>query len=103
VIIQKADGTLVDEVRYDYGYGEYIGNDGSGSCMNNTAAIGIPASGSSSKVSFMLNVDPAIMNPEDNDAPENWVFSTNVYDAEGNQVGTPGLANDATTSTENTI
>ena len=81
--------------RYDYGYGEYIGNDNAGAeCMNNAAAIGIPAAGSSSKVSFMLNVDPAVMNSAANNLPENWSFSTVVYDAEGNQVGTPGLAND---------
>ncbi|MEL7423567.1 MAG: lamin tail domain-containing protein [Bacteroidota bacterium] len=94
VIIEKADGTLVDEVRYDYGYGEYIGNESSGSCMNNAEAIGIPAMGSSSKVSFMLNVDPAVMNAAANDLPENWSFSTIVYDEAGNQRGTPGLAND---------
>ncbi|MEM6725171.1 MAG: lamin tail domain-containing protein, partial [Bacteroidota bacterium] len=94
VIIQKADGTLVDEVLFDYGYGEYIGNMNSPNCMNNDTAIGIPGQGSSSKVSFMLKVDPAIMNSIDNDKAENWEFSTIVYDAVGNQIGTPGLAND---------
>lgn len=94
VIIAKADGSLVDEVRFDYGYGEYIGNMDSPNCMDNEAPIGIPAAGSSSKVSFMLNVDPTVMNAEDNDLAANWSFSTMVYDAAGNQVGTPGLAND---------
>ncbi len=101
VIIAKADGTLVDEVRYDYGYGEYIGNIMSGSCNSNTAAIGIPAAGSSSKVSFMLAVDPAVMNSADNDLPENWSFSEIVYDEAGNQRGTPGLANDGSTTSVN--
>ena len=94
VIIAKADGTLVDEVRYDYGYGEYIGNMDSGSCMDNEAPIGIPAMESSSKVSFMLIVDPAVMNAADNDLPQNWVFSSLVYDEAGNQIGTPGNQND---------
>jgi hypothetical protein len=94
VIIAKADGSLVDEVLYDYGYGEYIGNMDSGSCMDNTAAIGIPAAGSSSKVSFMLNVDPAVMNSAANDLAANWSYSTLVYDEANNQIGTPGLAND---------
>ncbi len=67
-------------------------------CMNNAAAIGIPAAGSSSKVSFMLVVDPAVMNSADNNLAANWVFSTNVYDVEGSQLGTPGLQNDVTTS-----
>lgn len=94
VIIAKADGTLVDEVRYDYGYGEYIGNPDSGSCIDNLAAIGIPAAGSSSKTSFMLNVDPAVMNAEGNDLAANWSFSTILYDVDGDQKGTPGLQND---------
>ncbi len=98
VIIQKADGTLVDEVRYDYGYGEYIDNPESGSCMDNEAAVGIPAAQSSSKVSFMLNADPAVMNAADNDLAANWSFSTATYDEVGSQIGTPGLANDASTS-----
>ncbi|MEM7103227.1 MAG: T9SS type A sorting domain-containing protein [Bacteroidota bacterium] len=103
VIIEKADGTLVDEVRYDYGYGEYIGNmDASSSCNMNASAVGIPPQGSSSKTSFMLIADPSVMNSTDNDLAENWVFSTLVYDEEGNQKGTPGLPNDATTvSVEN--
>ncbi len=103
VIIAKADGTLVDEVRYDYGYGEYIGNASSGSCNTNTFTTDIPAMGSSSKVSFMLNVDPDVMNSADNNLSSNWVFSTNVYDAEGNQVGTPGFANDGVSSTNNPL
>ncbi len=94
VIIAKADGSLVDAVRYDYGYGEYIGNEDSGDCMDNTAPIGIPPAGSSSKVTFMLKVDPMVMNSRENDKAENWTFSTIVYDEENNQVGTPGLAND---------
>ncbi len=94
VIITKADGSLVDQVLYDYGYGEYIGNAGSGDCVDNAAAIGIPAAGGSSKTSFALSVDPAVMNSADNDLPENWSFSTLFYDEEGNQKGTPGLAND---------
>lgn len=101
VIIQKGDGTLVDEVRYDYGYGEYIGNPDSGNCNENEAAIGIPAAGSSSRVSFMLVVDPAVMNAADNDLAENWAYSTNMYDAEGGQTGTPGLQNDAVTTAVN--
>ena len=100
VMIAKADGSLVDAVRYDYGYGEYIGNIDSENCMDNTSAVGIPAAGSSSKVSFMLNVDPAVMNSADNNLPANWTFSTYVYDVAGNQVGTPGLVNDFTNSTE---
>ncbi|MFK7905543.1 MAG: lamin tail domain-containing protein, partial [Chitinophagales bacterium] len=96
VIIAKADGSLVDEVRYDYGYGEYIGNESSGACNENEAAIGIPPAGGSSKVSFMLVVNPAVMNSADNDLRENWVFSTLTYDEEGSQKGTPGLANDGT-------
>jgi len=95
VIIEKADGTLVDEVRYDYGYGEYIGNpNSSSSCSGNIAAYGIPPQGSSYKYSFMLNVDPAIMNSADNDLAANWSFSTLVYDPNGGQVGTPGAQND---------
>ncbi len=102
VVITKADGSIVDAVRYDYGYGEYIANEDSPECMNNAAAIGLPAAGSSSKVSFMLNVDPAVMNSLDNNSPANWSFSTYVYDTEGSQVGTPGLVNDfsGSTSTE---
>ena len=103
VIITKADGTLVDDVRYDYGYGEYIGNPDAGTCIDNTSAVGLPAAGSSSKVSFMLNVDPAVMNAADNNLPSNWTFSTYVYDTEGNQVGTPGLVNDFFISTEDEI
>ena len=94
IIIQKADGSLVDEVRYDYGYGEYLGNEESGDCSTNDAAIGIPEAGSSSRVSFALNADPAVMNGTDNDFAENWAFSTIVYDTEGDQSGTPGLSND---------
>ena len=94
VIIAKADATLVDEVRYDYGYGEYIDNPSSPDCMDNTEAIGIPTQGGSSRISFMLKVDPAVMNAADNDLAENWVFSTLVYDMDGNQIGTPGLQND---------
>lgn len=94
VIIQKADGTLVDEVRYDYGYGEYLGNPSAGaSCRDNAAAIGFPSAGSSSKTSFMLNVNPSVMNATDNDLAANWSYSTIVYDEAGNQIGTPGLAN----------
>ncbi|MGH1433840.1 MAG: T9SS type A sorting domain-containing protein [Lewinella sp.] len=103
VIIAKADGSLVDEVRYDYGYGEYIGNMDSGSCMDNTEAIGIPAAGGSSKVSFMLNVDPAVMNSTANDLASNWSFSTYTYDVAGDQVGTPGLQNDFVSSTDNLL
>ena len=97
VIIRKADGSLVDVVLYDYGYGEYIGNPDATNCMDNESAIGIPAPGSSSKVSFMLKVDPAVMNAADNDLAVNWVYSTNTYDFPGSQLGTPGLQNDAVT------
>ena len=101
MIIAKADGSLVDEVRYDYGYGEYIGNESSSSsCRDNEAAIGIPAQGSSSRVSFALNVDPAVMNSADNDLAANWSFSTIKYDTIGNQTGTPGLANDGSLPTD---
>ncbi|MFK7905544.1 MAG: chondroitinase-B domain-containing protein [Chitinophagales bacterium] len=102
VIIAKADGSLVDEVHYDYGYGEYIGNESSGSCKDNTAPIGIPAMGGSSRVSFMLNVNPEVMNSEANDFAENWSFSTITYDEEGGQKGTPGLANDGSLPPEPT-
>ncbi len=95
VIITKADGTLVDEVRYDYGYGEYLGNPSAGnSCRDNEEAIGIPPAGSSSKISFMLSVDPSVMNARANDYGFNWSFSTIVYDSAGSQLGTPGLPND---------
>ena len=97
VSLTNTDGNLVDEVLYDYGYGEYIGNPDAGSCMDNTAAIGLPAAGSSGQVSFMLNVDPAVMNAGANDLPSNWIYSTNVYDEIGGQTGTPGLPNDAVT------
>jgi len=52
VIIAKADGSLVDEVRYDYGYGEYIGNMNSGSCSTNTEVAGFPPQEGSSKISL---------------------------------------------------
>jgi len=84
-------------VLYDYGYGEYIGNPNSSACMDNAAAIGLPAAMSSGQVSFMLNADPSVMNAGANDLPQNWVFSTNVYDEVGMQIGTPGLPNDAST------
>lgn len=104
VVIRKADGTLVDEVRYDYGYGEYIGNPSSNaSCSSAEAAIGIPAMGSSSRVSFMLVVDPAVMNASANDLASNWVFSTSEYDSEGGQVGTPGMVNDGSTSIDQEV
>ena len=101
VILEKADGTLVDQVLYDYGYGNYIGNaDASSSCSGNAAPIGIPPQDSPSRTSFMLACDPAVMNCIDNDLAANWSFSTNVYDdnsAEdyGDQLGTPGQPNDA--------
>jgi hypothetical protein len=94
VILMRADGSLVDEALYDYGYGEYIGNADSGSCMDATDVIGFPGQNGSSKVSFMLRVDPAVMNSAANDLAENWVYSTLVYDSENNQIGTPGLQND---------
>ena len=94
VVIMTGDSTLVDEVRYDYGYGEYIGNPDAGGCSDNETAAGFPGMGSSSRVSFMLRVDPAIMNAADNDLAENWTYSTLTYDAEGGQLGTPGVAND---------
>ncbi len=94
VIIRKADGSLVDEVLYDYGYGNYLGNESSGSCRDNDAAIGLPSSGSSSKVTFMLKVDAFAMTAVGNDQPENWTFSTITYDEAGNQIGTPGIQND---------
>ena len=98
VSLTNTNGDLVDEVLYDYGYGEYIGNPNAGACMNNTAAIGMPPAMSSPQVSFMLRVDPAVMNAGANDLPQNWVYSTNVYDVDGAQIGTPGLPNDAVTS-----
>ena len=102
IILQKGDGTLVDEVMYDYGYGEYIGNANSGSCSMNSSSIGFPAQGGSSKISMMLNFDPAIMNAADNDLAANWSFSTITYDAAGSQLGTPGLQNDGAISTGGT-
>jgi len=83
---------LVDEVKYDYGYGEYIGQDSS--CGSATSTYGFPPQNGSSKVSFMLNFDPAIMNSADNDLAANWSFSTITYDAAGSQKGTPGVQND---------
>jgi len=103
VSLTNTDGNLVDEVLYDYGYGEYIGNPDAGSCMDATAAIGLPPMMSSSLVSFMLNPDPSVMNAGANDLPQNWSFSTNVYDEVGMQVGTPGLPNDASTVSNNNI
>jgi len=43
------------------------------------------------------------MNSADNNLAANWIFSTNVYDAEGNQRGTPGFANDGVSSTNNPL
>lgn len=104
VIIEKPDGsggyTLVDEVKYDYGYGSYIG--GTASCGSLASSYGFPAQGGSSKVSFMLKVNPATMNAADNDLAANWEYSTLVYDATNNQIGTPGVANnDASLSSSN--
>ncbi len=103
VSLSNVDGELVDEVLYDYGYGEYIGNPDAGACMSNTAAIGMPPAMSSPQVSFMLKADPAVMNAGANDVPSNWVYSTNVYDEVGLQIGTPGLSNDAVTSSNENI
>ena len=64
--------------------------------MDNEAAVGIPPADSDSRKSFMLKVDPAVMNAAANDLADNWVFSTLVYDGDS-QIGTPGLANDGTT------
>ena len=101
VIIEKADGTLVDEVRYDYGYGNYIGNESSGSCNENETTYGLPPQNGSSKTSFMLIVDPNVMNAEANDLGSNWIYSTIVYDVDGNQKGTPGLSNDGVSVVDN--
>ena len=90
-------------MRYDYGYGEYLGNENSGSCRDNDAVVGIPAQGSSSRVSFALNVDPAVMNSADNNLAANWSFSTNTYDADNGQVGTPGVQNNEVVSSTNNL
>ncbi len=45
-----------------------------------------------------MNVDPTVMNAADNDLAQNWSFSTIVYDAAGNQKGTPSLQNDGVVS-----
>lgn len=99
VLLYNANGDLVDEVLYDYGFSNYIAASSSNRCNLSTVARGIPASGSSSRTSFQLVNDPAVMNAYENDNGANWSFSTNVYDdntglPEGNQLGTPGTAND---------
>jgi len=100
VIIQKEDGTLVDQVTYDYGYGNYIGNEDAGSCNTNTEVVGIPGMNSSSRISFALLPVPSAMTSAGNDIATNWIFSSNVYDTEGDftQKGTPGFINDAVSS-----
>ncbi|CAH8296493.1 putative secreted protein (Por secretion system target) [Mariniflexile fucanivorans] len=103
IIITDAADNLIDQVLYDYGYGSYIVG-GVSNCSNNpgTTALGIPASGSASAVSFMLKVS-APLTAAGNDIASNWEYSTLTYD--GSQKGTPGKANDqdATLSTSNRI
>lgn len=95
IVITDADDVLVDQVLYDYGYGEYLGNPSSSNrCSDNDIAIGFPGQSSNSRVSFQLVNDPATMNAADNDDAANWSFSTNEYDADNGQDGTPGAAND---------
>jgi len=96
VIITDDNNVLVDQVLYDYGYGEYIDNvdNGDTRCNGNDVAIGFPGQNSNSRVSFQLVNDPATMNAADNDDAANWSFSTNEYDADNGQDGTPGAAND---------
>ncbi len=107
IIIKKADGTLVDEVRYDYGYGEYIGNpESSASCSGNAAPIGfpVPVTGSPSRISFQL--DNNYLNATDNDNPLYWTFTddsvaANEYDTTNSQFGTPGTANSSNPTLSN--
>lgn len=95
LIITKADDVLVDQVLYDYGYGEYLGNASSSTrCRDNDVAIGFPGQMSNSRVSFQLVNNPAVMNAADNDNAANWSFSTNEYDSDNGQDGTPGAPND---------
>ena len=100
IIIKDAADNLVDQVLYDYGYGSYIVG-GVSNCSNNpgTTAFGLPASGSSSAVSFMLKVS-APLTASGNDIASNWEYSTLTYD--GSQKGTPRKANnqDATLSVD---
>lgn len=104
VIIAKADGTLVDQVLYDYGYGSYI-VDGVSNCSRNTTNVpfGIPEQGGSSRVSFMLKDDQAAMTAAGNDLAENWVWSTLVYDEDNNQKGTPGAPNNTSVLAINSL
>ncbi len=103
IIIKKGDGTLVDQVLYDYGYGSYIVG-GVSNCSNNpgTTSYGFPGMSGSSKTSFMLKAGAPITSAA-NDMASNWEYSTLTYD--GDQKGTPGTANnvDATLSNENFI
>ena len=95
LIITNDSNVLVDQVLYDYGYGEYLGNAGSSTrCRDNDVAIGFPGQMSNSRISFQLVNNPAVMNAVDNDIAANWSFSTNEYDTDNSQFGTPGAAND---------
>jgi len=95
IIITNDSGVLVDQVLYDYGYGSYLGNaESNSSCRDNDVAIGLPAQGSNSRVSFQLINNPAVMNSDDNDDAANWSFSTQEYDSDNGQDGTPGSEND---------
>ncbi|MEP5339311.1 MAG: T9SS type A sorting domain-containing protein [Algibacter sp.] len=94
VAIYKADGTtLVDEVKYDYGFSYYIANSTSSRCNTATGAWGIPTAGSSSRKSFQL--DAGFYDSEDNNNPVYWTYSTNEYDTDNAQFGTPGTVNNA--------
>ena len=95
VVLTNAAGDLVDEVRYDYGYGNYIGNpNSSSSCNTATSTFDFPPQEGSSRISIALTPDPGVMNSADNDLAANWAFSSTVYDEEGDQTGTPGTVND---------
>lgn len=95
IVLTNANGVLVDQVLYDYGYGEYLGNpESSTRCIDNDIVIGFPGQNSNSRVSFQLYNDPATMNAADNDDAANWAYSTNEYDSDNGQDGTPGSAND---------
>lgn len=86
VTIEKADGTLVDTVEYDYGYNVTTCS------QSQDTDHDFPAQGGSSRTSFQL--DNNFLTAADNDNKLYWTYSTNVYDATNTQKGTPGAAND---------
>jgi len=94
VVLFKGTGELVDQVLYDYGYGEYIEFGTSNRCSNSTAANGFPIQGANSRLSMQLTNDPAVMNSNDNDDAANWSLSTVEYGVDSDQFGSPGAANE---------